>query len=160
MLRRLLGSIDQFLPPSDRGRARRFDLVETAPAVVRAGATKTFAARTPLRTDFLLMAVQVIGTNSAGLVPMFLRFDIALAYRHRRSVVWLARGRIEAFDGRPDESGLLSYPPLVPAGRRVVAKLTSLGCVPLTARITFAGAAISGPSQALETLSRPDHPVP
>jgi len=139
---RLLGTIDQYLPPARRGRAPRLRSYQTPATLIRAGATKRLDVLLERSSDSLFMAVHAIVTDTAGSVVLFRPFEIELAYRGGSTKVSLVRSQLDELAGVTGELRALDYPFLVPAGSRLEASLTNLGALPRSVHLDFAGAAI------------------
>lgn len=125
--RQLLGSIDQFLPPDKRGRSKQFYAYQAVFNTILAGATTPVTTSIDNDSDFLVMGINAIATDTAQTVRLaFMPFTIQLQYTGAGSTFFQIADHLENVAGDGQEPGQLFYPFLVPGGASLVTTLANL----------------------------------
>lgn len=139
--RQLLGSIDQFLPSDKRGRAKQFYAYQALFNPIAAGATTPVTTAVDNDSDFLVMAINAIVTDTTQLIrSAFMAFTIQLQYTGAGSTFFQIADHLENVAGDAQEPGQLFYPFLVPGGASLVTTLANLDNVNARiVRLSFPG---------------------
>lgn len=141
--RQLLGSIDQFLPGDKRGRPKQFYAYEAffSAAVLTAGVTVPVTTAIDNDSDFLVMGINAIATDSTQLIRLgFMPFTIQLQYTGAGSTFFQIADHIENVAGDAQLPGQLFYPFMVPGGASLVTTINNLDTVNARVlRISFPG---------------------
>jgi hypothetical protein len=139
--RQLLGAIDQFVPQEMRGRQKQFYSYQAVFNTIAAGATTPVTTSIDNDSDFLVMGINRVVTDTTQLVELaFAPFLIQLQYTGAGSTFFQTPDHIENVAGTAQLPGQLFYPFLVPGGATLVTTLQNLdGVNARIVRLSFPG---------------------
>lgn len=140
--RQLLGAIDQFVPPEIRGRQKQFFAYQSIFDPIAVGATAQDPVSMDNDSDFLVLAINGVVSNNAGLVQIaFPPLLIQLTYTGVGNNFYAQPDHFLNVVGSAEEPGLLLFPFLIPGGAVLQVTLQNLDPAnTFDVRLSFQGA--------------------